>query len=185
MDIPGYEGRYQASNMGRIRRILKNGYRIFKNKINKKGYKIAHLTNASGKDKNIAVHRCVAKTFIPNPYNLPEVNHKNEIKTDNNIYNLEWCTSKYNNNYGSRKEKAIKTRIANSGKYAGVSYRKDRKYYCLETTYKNVRLRWGGYNDKDVALQDLIFCRELIDMGIEPCREMFDVKRKVDEPILR
>ena len=48
------------------------------------------------------LHREVAKAFIPNPDNLPEINHKDEDITNNCVDNLEWCTSKYNANYGSR-----------------------------------------------------------------------------------
>jgi hypothetical protein len=53
-------------------------------------------------------------TYLSNPDNLPEVNHKNEIKSDNALPNLEWCSRRYNVNYGTRTERASQTRIANS-----------------------------------------------------------------------
>ena len=63
----------------------------------------------NGKHQTKAVHRIIAETFIPNPNNLPMINHKDENKENNHINNLEWCTAQYNNTYGTRIERAKRT----------------------------------------------------------------------------
>ena len=94
-DIPGYENLYQASNLGRIKNLITNNV----SKGSKLGfYKVVSLKK-DNKQKMHKVHRLIALTFIPNPNNLPCINHINEIKTDNRIDNLEWCNQKYNTNY--------------------------------------------------------------------------------------
>lgn len=105
-DINGFEGLYQVSNQGRI-----------KNKHNKvlslrkdKGYFKVHLWKNSV-SKWFLVHRLVAKAFIENPYNLPQVNHKDEDKTNNKVENLEWCTFEYNMNYGTRNERCSTSQL--------------------------------------------------------------------------
>lgn len=70
----------------------------------KKGYCLVYLYNENGR-KCFSVHRLVAGAFIPNDNQFPEVNHKDENPQNNRVENLEWCTSKYNNNYGTHKEK--------------------------------------------------------------------------------
>lgn len=107
-DIPEFEGLYQASNLGRIKsvkRIAKKEYRnnrIVKEKImegtkNKDGYLKIHISNKERNiNKCVFVHRLVAKAFIPNPNNLPQINHKDGNKLNNCISNLEWCTNLYN-----------------------------------------------------------------------------------------
>lgn len=108
-DIKGYEGYYQVSNTGLVKRlpgIKCKTERILCYGTQKTGYKYVNLSK-DNKPYTKRVHRLVAETFIPNPYNLPQVNHKDEDKGNNNVNNLEWCNAKYNVNYGARNNKAI------------------------------------------------------------------------------
>ena len=99
--IKGYEGIYEVSDQGRVRSLKFGKERILKPFRNKGGYLLVGLCK-NGEQKKCKVHRLVAQTFIPNPDNLPEVNHKDEDKTNNFVHNLEWCDVKYNINYGTR-----------------------------------------------------------------------------------
>ena len=99
-DIPGYEGMYEVSNLGRVKNVETG--RILKPGKDRYGYlKVVLCKN--GTRKTIKVHRLVALTFLPNPNNYPEVNHRDEDKTNNTVDNLEWCTRDYNNNYSLAK----------------------------------------------------------------------------------
>jgi len=82
-------------------------------KINNKKNNYCHINlwDQENKRKTLSIHRLVAKTFIPNSNNLPVINHKDENPSNNHIDNLEWCTTKYNINYGTRAEKEIKTKL--------------------------------------------------------------------------
>ena len=105
--IPNYEGLYDASNFGRVKSLNYNHtgqIKVLKPKKNKYGY-LSITKKKNGLKKFYSVHRLVAMAFIPNPDNLPQVNHRNEIKTDNSVYNLEWCDTKYNCTYWSYREK--------------------------------------------------------------------------------
>lgn len=105
--------RYEISTYGNIR--LKNG-QLIKCRQRKNKYIEVDLSDDFHNRKTYLVHRLVALTFIPNPNNLPIINHKDENPSNNEINNLEWCTSKYNSNYGNIKEKQ---RLAKLNKYNG------------------------------------------------------------------
>ena len=111
-DIKGYEGLYQVSNLGRVRSLNCRGHKgcigILTPRLDGKGYEMVALYK-EGKARNTKVHRLVAQAFIPNPNNHPQVNHKDEDKTNNNVDNLEWCTNEYNHNYGTRNERVAKS----------------------------------------------------------------------------
>lgn len=111
-DIEGYKGLYQVSNLGNVKSLGNGNSNNSKEKIlkptkDKKGYLTVDLYK-DGKRKIYKVHRLVAKVFIENPNNLPQVNHKDEDKTNNAVENLEFCDAKYNINYGTRNEKISK-----------------------------------------------------------------------------
>ena len=102
-DIPGFEGLYAVTQDGRIWSYKR---KIFlKDRADKDGYRRITLM-LDGERKTRQVHRLVALAWIDNPDNLPQINHKDEDKTNNNVYNLEWCDSKYNNNYGTKSGRA-------------------------------------------------------------------------------
>lgn len=117
-DIVGFEEFYQISDMGRIRskdryiRTCGNGVRFSKGRIIKpvrctNGYYEVHL-RVNGKRTVKMLHRVVAEAFINNPHSLPEINHKDENPGNNDVKNLEWCTVKYNANYGTRNQRMVK-----------------------------------------------------------------------------
>lgn len=125
-DVIGFEGLYQVSDDGRVRSLPRlkicgfNGKqtvqrgRILKPGHTNDGYAFVNLVNANGKYKPYYIHRLVALAFIPNPNNYPVVNHKDENPSNNTVWNLEWCTYKYNINYGTAKERAAKAVRANN-----------------------------------------------------------------------
>lgn len=99
-EILGYERTYEVSNFGRVRNIRTG--KILKPTNDKDGY-LQLVLSKNGTRKTVKVHRLVAYAFLPNPQNLPQINHKDEDKTNNKVDNLEWCDSKYNNNYSLAK----------------------------------------------------------------------------------
>lgn len=96
--IDGFDN-YQVSNLGNVMNITTQ--KILKGQNNGRGYLFVSLYSESRKCKQIMIHRLVAKAFIPNPYNLPQVNHIDENKHNNCVENLEWVTSEENINHGT------------------------------------------------------------------------------------
>ena len=109
-EIPGYEGLYEVSNMGNVRNVRRNKL-LRLSKTNNRYIRVSLCKN--GIKTGLTVHRLVTEAFLPNPDNLPEVNHKDEDKTNNRVENLEWCDHKYNMNYGTRNIRAKETAIKN------------------------------------------------------------------------
>lgn len=98
-DIDGYDGAYQVSDLGRVRSLKFGKTRVLRAYKNRYGYLKVFLWK-DGKRHNIYVHRLVARAFIPNSDKTKnEINHINEDKTDNRVYNLEWCDRSYNVTY--------------------------------------------------------------------------------------
>lgn len=123
-DIEGFKGRYQVSNLGNVRSLVRTKLRIIGTYDKTIRYRKALLDG-----KQYRICRLVAKTFIPNPNNLPQVNHINEITWDDRVENLEWCDQSYNNNYGSRQ------------------YR----------VHKKVKAHKNGYNKKSVIVDGVLY----------------------------
>lgn len=102
--VKNYEGLYEVSDKGRVRSLKSGQPKILKPRRTIKGYLQVDLYK-NGDRKFCYIHRLVAQTFIPNPDNLPQVNHISEDKENNSVHNLEWCDPKYNINYGNRNQK--------------------------------------------------------------------------------
>lgn len=139
--VPNYEKMYEASTYGRIRsleRLVFNkrwqNYQkrksvILKPSVSPKGYYTV-VFGVNGTRMAHSVHRIIAKTFLPNPDNLPVINHKDGNKLNNNVSNLEWCTQKYNVNYGDALAKRAKSQ----------SKSKKGKHYSVRTEFKPGRI---------------------------------------------
>lgn len=102
------ETNYEVSNTGKIRN--RNTMKELKLNIQSAGYAQIGLWDQEERvSKRHMVHRLVAEAFIPNPENLPQINHKDENKLNNNVENLEWCTHEYNMDYGTRGKRQAET----------------------------------------------------------------------------
>ena len=111
--VVGYEGLYEVSNTGRVRSVDRyvktcyGSYRLHKGKVLSPGIRPDGYLVVSLQYRMFRVHRLIAEAFLPNPDNLPQVNHKDEVKTNNCVGNLEWCDNYYNLMYGTGNDRRI------------------------------------------------------------------------------
>lgn len=160
-------GLYQVSNLGRVKSLTRtfeqyNGHKIITSHISERILKPMITNNyysvglsKEGKVKRIRVHRLVAEAFIPNPDNLPCVNHKDENKLNNNAENLEWCTIAYNNNYNghntkinAKKRKPVKCIETNVIYNSITEAEKQTGYKHISDVCLGTRKTAGGYHWK-------------------------------------
>ena len=148
-EIIDYRGLYQVSNFGRVKSL--------KNKKSKNQYKKEAMMTPykddrylriglvkNGKTKTFRVHRLVAEMFIPNLNNLSDINHIDEDRLNNHVSNLEWCTSSYNVNYGTR-NKRVADKL--SKKVIGIN-KKEIKVIVLKSTRQGNKY---GFNNSHIS----------------------------------
>lgn len=131
-----YSGLYQVSNLGKVRSLHycgKGGIKVLKQNTTKGGYKTIPLQKNNDK-QCFLVHRLVATMFIDNPNNLPEVNHKDEDKTNNHINNLEWMSKQDNIIYGTARQRTgEKLKGRKLSEQHKQKIKRSKKVICIET----------------------------------------------------
>lgn len=166
-EIKGFENSYQVSSNGRVKSLeryckTKGGkLRLKKESLLKPGYTLTGYQHVilrnNGEYKSVLIHRLVAEAFIPNPDVLPQVNHKDENKSNNCVDNLEWCTQSYNNIYGTRLNKlsnSLKGRIFTDEHCKKISENKLSKHIHHTDEWKiNHSKRMTGQNNPIYGLK--------------------------------
>lgn len=162
-DIKNYEGLYQVSNLGNVKSVDRyvyagdnsnHKYQHIKEhnlKLNGGDKYIQVSLCKNGKIKAVLVHRLVAEAFIPNPDNLPCINHKDENPKNNQAENLEWCTYKYNNEYNGRIAKC-KHKISQTlkGKFRDVKLTDEQRKHISDGAKRGWETRRRNQKGKEI-----------------------------------
>lgn len=153
-DVGGYEGLYQVSNLGRIRRLLfvnnvcvKPKETIVTPSVKDNDYLYISL-HKNGYRKNKYVHRLVAEAFLPNPNNHPVVNHIDYDVTNNSVDNLEWCSQKHNAIHSAKHMRKPKSRCKSSNtgeKY--ISFCRNKYRVCIVNSRFNSEKQFSNLED--------------------------------------
>lgn len=143
---------YEVSNMGQVRN--KNTGKILKQGNNGKGYKHVALYNDVNRGKSTMVHRLVAKAFVPNPENLPEVNHIDECKDNNRADNLQWITSYDNINHGTHN---LRVGLNNPNRRSIYSIDRNRNMMFFNSSSEAVKY----YASINIRMDKSAICRAL------------------------
>ena len=184
-EVPGYNGRYKVSNFGRIKQMAGfagkwgNKYPvkeiILSTRLDTNGYVTVVMRDPNNISHTQLVHRLIALAFIPNPNNYPVINHLNEIKSDNRIENLEWCTVEHNANWGTKNHRvsvkrgrpivgiaipdgeqvyfhSYKEAIRHGFRPLNISKRIDVLYFSLHSSRRWV---WKWADDKDYVVPEV------------------------------
>lgn len=150
--VKGYEGLYEVSSLGRVRSVKRN--LVMHPHPRRHGYLAVMLYGKGGHKtrnfKQFSVHRLVAEAFIPNPDNLPEVNHKDECKTNNCAENLEWVTRLENVNYGTAKTRRAKKAVNGKKSVAIQQFTKDGELVKTYPSLAEVH-RQTGYEQANIC----------------------------------
>lgn len=144
-DIEGYEGHYQVSSFGRVKSIKLGKEKILKSHLHYRGYELINLS-LCGCVKSFLIHRLVCSAFIKKPKNKFQVNHKDGVKTNNHVCNLEWCTQSENQKHAfviGLQKQATGTKSHN---YKGDIH-----------AYKNGKLKYILKGPKDIMEHEFLF----------------------------
>lgn len=150
VDLPGYEGIYKASSLG----YITNGRKELKTYTINSDYLCLKLHDANGVRKSHLLHRLIAQAFLPNPGNLPEVNHKDGNKANCAVNNLEWQTSKGNKKHAKdtglwkHNKPSTGIKLGRSSQYRYLSWNKQRNKWIVAIRIDNKNVGQKRFDDE-------------------------------------
>ena len=158
---PDFEGFYEVSDFGRVKSLHRNTEMILKPRIARDGYCYVCLAKPGVCLENRAIHRLVAITFIPNPFNLPEVNHLSGVKTENGVTSLEWTT--HAGNLQHAYDTGLRVRKGGGGRPYSTKLPEDvvaEICHRYETGYVTLRTLASQYGMTPLAVSNAILRRK-------------------------